>query len=154
MARCQQCGNFASYDDSFEPEADDLEVDVDSEQIVGTVRVALVSECCGDEMKDYTFDVEHDITSEVIAFREKHKLSDKVLIESELSLDTEMTTRRQRNDRHGKPIKHSRYSRTYYGFNSSGTMTLCAAKGKKTIKEEINVSFNDETQASFFEELY
>jgi hypothetical protein len=130
------------------------EPDIESEQIVGNVRVCLASECCGDEMKEYNFEVEHDLASEIAAFRKEHKLSDDDEIEGELSLEAEMTSRRETKDRNGKPIKSARYMKTFYGFSASGTMTLRAEKGKKQVETEIEVAFDDDVQASSFEELY
>ncbi len=155
MAICQSCNKFASYDESHEPELDSMEEpDIESEQIIGNIRVCLASECCGDEMKEYNFEVEHDIASEVAAFRKEHKLSDDIPIEGELSLETEMTSRQETKDRNGKPIKNARYMKTFYGFSASGTMTLCAEKGKKQVETEIEIAFDDDVQASCFEELY
>ena len=155
MAMCQSCNKFASYDDSHEPELESMEEpDIESEQIVGNVRVCLASACCGDEMKEYNFEVEHDIASEIAAFRKEHKLADDDEIEGELSLEAEMTSRQQREDRNGKQIKNSRYMKTFYGFSASGTMKLRAEKGKKQVETEVEVAFDDDVQASYFEELY
>ncbi len=154
MARCQSCNKFAGYDDSHEPEVDDLEVDVVGEEILGAICVALISECCGDVMKEYSFDVNHNISSEIAAFCKKNKLADNAELEGELSLEAEMTSRTQNKDRHGKPIKTFRYMKTFYGFSVSGTMTLRAEKGKKSFEEEVEITFDDDVQASNFEELY
>ena len=155
MAMCQSCNKFASYDESHEPEMDSMEEpDIDSEQILGNVRVCLASECCGDEMKEYNFEVEYDIGPEIATFRKDNKLSDKAEIEGELSLESQMTARQETKDRNGKVIKNYRYMKTFYGFSVNGTMKLSAKKGTKSFETEVEVAFDDEVQASCFEELY
>lgn len=67
--RCPGCNRFPSFDTSAEPEAslDTCEVDEINEEgeekeyrasVGGTVRIVLASECCGEECKEYTFDVD------------------------------------------------------------------------------------------------
>src|ERR1700733_193793 len=63
---CPSCNKFAAYDTSYEPEIDDLEVtaQVDDEtkqvtvDVSGSARIVLTAECCGDELKEATFDID------------------------------------------------------------------------------------------------
>ena len=58
MARCPDCSKFVGNDQA-EPEAE-LEVDSDG-SVTGTVRIANQCDQCGNELTEYTFDVEIEL---------------------------------------------------------------------------------------------
>ena len=58
--RCPDCNKFVSYDDSAEPEVNDLEVSPEG-GISGSVRVFLPCGECGTELKEYTFDIDTEV---------------------------------------------------------------------------------------------
>lgn len=60
--KCPSCNKFAAYNTDNEPE---IELQCDRGQVTGTVRILLTSECCGDELKESTFDVEMDLEEDI-----------------------------------------------------------------------------------------
>lgn len=64
MAKCPSCGKMCSL--NFEdPELEDGPA-IDGLTVTATVRIARTSECCGDEVKEATFELETDVDAEVI----------------------------------------------------------------------------------------
>lgn len=154
MARCPTCNMFCGYDDSTEPEIDNLDFDTESGMLSGSVRVVLNSECCGDEVKEAYLEVEEDYSADLESFRKDSKIPSDTLIDVDLELASQVTTRQQTTDRHGKKIRNPRYMRTYYGYDISGIIRLFAEVKGKTVTHEIDVSLNDDEQASGFDEMY
>lgn len=115
-----------------------------------TIEVTLDrnSECCGEQMKQATFTLEGDAGD---AWRQHledaHEAKDE-WPDPEMTVDLELTDRRQEKDRHGKSIKNYRYQKQYYGVSATVTIT-CPACGE-TIEE---LTLEDECQASAFEEM-
>lgn len=60
---CPYCNKFAANDTSGEPEID---IQCESGQVTGTVRIVLTSECCSAELKEANFDVEMDLTEDIL----------------------------------------------------------------------------------------
>jgi len=103
--RCPSCNKFASQSiDSNEPEMD-IDIDDTTGQITGTVRIVVTAECCGDELKEATLDVDIDFPDADVLKKhqgKKHSLSiDQLSVEA---VDEYQTT-----DRRGKPIRNPRY---------------------------------------------
>ena len=139
MHKCQQ--TFSAMEDG-EPEVQqdfELNNQLNGGTIQGSVRITRVCCDCGTEVKEYTFDLE-----ETIEIPEE-------CAEHDLELDAEspeMTSRTQTTDRHGKPIKNSRYMKSFYGVEVAYTVTC------KTCKKDIATgTIADETQASGMEDL-
>jgi hypothetical protein len=64
--RCSSCNKFAANDTSNPPEVElNFEYSPDSVEVQGTVRISLTSECCGEELSEYTFNVEEDVTDKI-----------------------------------------------------------------------------------------
>jgi len=59
---CPSCHKFPSFDIA-EPE---VEIEVENGIVTGTVRLFLTTACCAEEAKETTFDVEIDMTDEII----------------------------------------------------------------------------------------
>lgn len=141
--RCGGCGKMASLE-LEEPEVEQIEID-EAGAVSGTVRVYLTSACCGEEMKERSFDFE-DEDEEVGRHVHDHQEAGE---EYELTVEeeaVEATDRYQTTDRNGKQIKSYRYMRHYYGFRleyAVGCSCGWTAAGE----------VDDEEQASGFDEL-
>lgn len=64
---CPSCNKFPSLEPG-DVEVNDLEINEDG-TVTGSVRIALTSACCGDEMREYTFSVEHQVDLEASKFK-------------------------------------------------------------------------------------
>src|SRR5690242_2833252 len=84
---CPSCTKFAALNPSDDLEVEDLEINEDG-LITGQVRFVLTSDCCGDEMKEYTFDIEHD-TSGVFDGKDRFKPDHKPEDDKELEVEAE-----------------------------------------------------------------
>jgi hypothetical protein len=142
--RCEDCGKFVSFDTEVEPEVEDEQIDGDHENgYAYTASVRRVLQCaeCNGDMKETTFDIEQEVVVEGKCEKTKdgnHEFS----VESAV----EPTERTQTTDRNGKRIKSSRYMKHFYGVSGSvtGTCEHCDI--------EVNFTFEDESQASSFDE--
>lgn len=135
--RCPDCNKFVSFDTETEPEEERCEVDED--RVTAEVRIVNTCAECGAELKEARFSFDEEIEDI------EHKNSCK---KKELSADAEWerTERTQNKDRHGKPIKSSRYMKHFYGVE--GTVTVTCECGAST-----EVKLSDEIQASGMDEL-
>ena len=138
--RCPSCHRFVSFDDSTEPEANlELEGDI----ITGTIRIVLTCEECGNELKEYTFDVEVDV-SEFTAAHEMAGDHDPAFEFTSLMMETR---RQDRDPRTGKSIP-TRYQKTFYGYTMEIEINCtCSDACYQTFTIE------DIVQASSMEEL-
>lgn len=159
--RCPSCNKFATNDTSTEPEVqiDDNNQDPNTGEleVTGNVRIVLTSECCGDELSEFTFDISEAVDEEEIreAIREAIRNlptngtapqvltpadADNVRLEQidwdeaelycgEVTQDTERVKRTIRKDGTLKETRvNPRYARTYYG-----------AEGQISIVGRVNV---------------
>lgn len=173
MAKCPGCNLFCSYDD---PQVEINGEDVADNEVQLSVRIVLVSACCGDEVKDAeietTIPIEHqcdvsdhftpldddgerqvckhcgaEVTNETA---DEHMCDGLPACEFEsLGFDGEGDSRQEMTytDRKGK-VKKLRFPRTFYGASLSG-MVKCLRCG-----EQIELTESVEEQASAFNELY
>jgi hypothetical protein len=58
--RCPSCNKMASLETEAE-EPEGLEYDPGSGLVTGTIRVVRKSECCGEELREATFDIEAEV---------------------------------------------------------------------------------------------
>jgi len=142
--RCPTCNKFVSYDEP-EIEIDEGTINEGNEEnkFTATASVRIVLKCaeCGEELKEANEDVE-------IEFEHECKKSDFDFEDLELNEITgEGFSRVETKDQHGKPIKHARYMKTYYGAE----LTLEASCG--LCGESLSGSEKVECQASAFDEL-
>lgn len=169
---CPSCSKFAAFDTSGDPEVE-LEIDrVENEgagdgedaeagmdkaadvrvYVAGTVRVCLTSECCADEMKESTFDVDAELElsrGEGCAC----DLSECTVSTSESLTDrseTEKVTIAKRGPNKGqevrKPIPY-RYQKRFYGAEVEIEVSCPCGKSSAESK------WSDETPASGMDEL-
>ncbi len=150
--RCPDCNKFVSYD---EPQAEISQVAVSGTEIQADIRVVLNCQDCGTELKDNEFNTQVEIEHECkpVEQREEewkpdtdYKPDDSEKFEVENEGDPEGSGRVESKDRHGKPIKNSRYMKTFYGYTLEVGMK-CRACG-----EMFGVHVKDEEQANGFNE--
>ncbi len=122
--RCPDCNKFVSYD---EPQTEVQSVEIEAEE-------ALDHECKpeGERGEDAKPDAD---------FKEGDEQ-----YEIENDGDAEGTSRTETKDRHGKPIKSSRYIKSFYGFTLE-TEVKCLKCG-----QTFGVQLEGEQQASSFNE--
>lgn len=158
--RCPSCNKFATYDTSAEPESDGMEVTVEKDgdaykaSIGGQVRIVLTAECCGDELKEATFDVDIadvDVVKAVDCTCEGDTWWEDAEAESdgmELTDRNESTSTRTKKDGTvvTKPIPY-RFQKRFFG--AEGQITIQCPCGKEIGSEH----WSDEIQASAMDEL-
>jgi len=77
---CPSCNKFAAYDTSEDPDFDlEAIVNGDSIEVTGTCRVVITSECCGDELREASFNIDHvfslkDIEASAMSLGQKDKI--------------------------------------------------------------------------------
>jgi hypothetical protein len=150
--RCDSCQKFVSYDTDVEPEVVS-EPQVDGNEVTFEIRRVLGCSECSQELKEATLEITVDLPDECeckpeeVEEGEDEQPPEPQWEVEEGSLEVSNTERAQTHDRHGKPIKRSRYQRYYYGVEGGGSVK-CAGCGM-----EHNYTFADEVQASGMEEL-
>jgi hypothetical protein len=169
--KCPSCNKFAALDSSAEPEVNlDVESELDIQEgegpeserpsnvnkatatVSGNVRIVLTSECCGDEMKETTFDV--DVSCEL----ERAEGCECELTELSVEASAETTDRQEsskpktyvRGPKKGQtvqvPIPY-RFQKRFYGASLEITVSCTCGNTKET------VSWADECQASHMDEM-
>ena len=166
MPLCPGCNKFPAYDMSSEPE---VEVEVQIEclddkamekqyrgHITGSVRIVLTSECCSEEIKESTFDIDiedvdvakakdcecEDWTENADVEGEGGEISDRS--------ETHSTRIAKRGPDKGKEVRTPipyRYQKRYYG--ASVPLVINCACGKQIGEAH----FEDECRAGAMDEL-
>lgn len=161
---CPSCNKFAAYETSAEPEIEDLDItaQVDGEtkdvtvDISGSARIVLTSECCGDELKEATFDIDVSLDVEKAS---DCTCGDAWMDDLEAEADGPELTDRQESSKpktyktgpkKGQTIQVPipyRYQRRYFGVETRIAVNCGCGK------EIGSVDFKDEIQASGMDEL-
>lgn len=139
--RCQSCNLLCGLD-TQEPEIEDSDLtstyDEGSKEhtldITATIKIMRQSACCGEDTKEYTFEVEGTFTVN------GHEGED-----HEFELDEGMIELTEKSG--------GRYKKSYIGFHWSPSVT-CSCKQEVTVQEDGGLEMEDEVAASEFEELY
>jgi len=142
--KCPSCSKMAAYDTSAEPELD-LEVD-DKGLVTGTARIVLTSKCCGDELKESTFDLE--IEPGIVKHTE-------TCVEPDFHVESESAELTERYESTKTKILKSgeirvtqipfRYQRHYFGVHVDVTIQCeCGGKSEGSYEDEIGASSMDE----------
>jgi phage FluMu protein Com len=149
--RCPDCNKFVSYD---EPQCEVGNVELDGDTVRANVTVQLNCQDCGGTLKDAEIEAETEFQHECKPKAELNKDwkpdaeykkgDDQYEVESDGS--AEGTNRTETKDRHGKPIKSSRYMKSFYGFTLESEIK-CRKCG-----EVFSVTIEGEEQASSFNE--
>ncbi len=118
-----------------EPEVDDVSFDLDGRMVTADVRIVRNSECCGDEMKEHSFNTEQELPDEL------DKKIDAILKDDpEAEFEAEESGVDQLEEGGG------RYKKSYYGY----TLTVAI---KHVDKELGTVELIDKVAASEMDEL-
>lgn len=133
--KCMSCGKLCALE-TQEPE---VELDLSGTSVVGTVRIARNSECCGDEVKEANFDVDDDIADHL----KDHLDADGGELEGhDLEIDEGDVELTERTEGKGRGL------RTFYGFKLHYSVN-CSCKEEAVYEGNVE----DEMQASSFDEL-
>lgn len=163
---CPSCNKFAAYDTSSEPE---VSVGVESElalpfdekegankedrdhataRVTGDCRIVITAECCGDELKEASFEIDQEL--EIVRGEgcecDLTELS--VEAEGEISDRTESTITKTKKD--GTVVVKQvpyRYQKRYYGAQLNVVVTCECGKTRA------EAEWHDECQASSMDEL-
>ena len=163
---CPSCNKFPAYSTDNDPEVD-LEVSAELADIVteekkgeedpdlshatvtGSVRIVLTSECCGDELKETTFDV--DVEIDVVRSEGcKCDLTDLSVEDEEFTITDRMETERPHTDKKGNVTMRKvgyRGQRRFY--RAGGNIVVTCGCGKTAVTAE----WKDEVQASGMDEM-
>lgn len=144
--RCGSCNKFVSYDDP--PTVEVQDTTVEDGTVMVQARVVLCCQECSTELKEASIDAEatFEHTCNPEGKPPEDVDDDGNQFEAE-DPDGEGTSRQETKDRNGKPIKNSRYMKTYYGFEAEVDIRC------KKCGDNFPVSVSGEEQASSFEEL-
>lgn len=143
MARCPDCNKFVSYDTDQDPEVEGE--DASGTTFTATVRRVLPCGDCGTELKEYTFDVDHDFADALDEAHEKCSRADEEY-EWEVTGCIASTADGVRDtDRKGRKIRSARYMTTLYGFELEVDLKC------QRCQHEIAFPVKDEIEASCFE---
>lgn len=169
---CPSCSKFAAFDTSGDPEVEleidraedegagdgeDAEVGLDKAidvrlYVTGTVRICLTSECCGEEMKEASFDVEEELELS------RGEGCECDLGECDISTSESLTDRSEtfkeriakRGPNKGQTVRTSipsRYQKRFYGAEVEIEASCSCGKSTATSK------WSDEVPASGMEEM-
>lgn len=136
--RCPDCNKFVPYDDSNEPEVNDLSIEEDG-TVTANVRILLTCAECGAELKDYEFDLD---TQADLGEHDTNKKADEGEEEIEHELEVEEDSVEMTTNTTGK----GRGMKTFYGVTLNANV-------KCSCGFETSVELNEEVQASSMNEL-
>lgn len=141
--RCPDCNKFVGNEPG-EVEINTLEVD--GSEIRCEARLPINCADCGSELKEGNFELYEEIDTEIV---EKHEGEGHEL---EIEEDgTDIIDEYQTTDRHGKPIKSSRYQKHLYGVTVNCTLRCsCQESGAEPLA---CFTLEDKMAASCFDEL-
>jgi len=145
--RCSSCGKLCALN-TEDPEVDFDSISADARGILVKANVTLtrVSECCGDEVKQATFEPEEPITWDKLDGIEKHynlETGEPLSDDHELDIDEGDIQATERSEGKGRGLK------SFYGFEV-GFVVRCSCNSSEALYEG---SFEDDMQASHFEEI-
>jgi len=118
-----------------DPEVNDITLDAESNQVTADVRIVRNSACCGDEMKEYSFNTEADIPEDLVAKMDAVRKDDP---EAEFEVTESACDQLEEGG--------SRYAKSYYGY----TLTVAIMHGKDEVG---TMEMTDKIEASGMDEL-
>jgi hypothetical protein len=144
--RCPSCNKFVSYDTDVEPEENNQEID--GTTFNASYRRVLTCGDCGEELKEAEIEVSYDFSGDIEEVEKSEKTETKEEHEHSFeieSCDVEATTGAVTKDRHGRPIRNSRYMATLYGVECQVEVKCeCGATASFTTEESERASSFDE----------
>jgi hypothetical protein len=147
--RCPDCAKFVSFD---EPNVDAISVDVDGDMLAMSGEIVLPCGECGTDLRSASVEL-----SVVLAGYFPPVGGDDIKIEYEMDGDADVSSfdRYEDKDRHGKPIKSTRYMKKYYVVEASVEIerTVTDKEGNFISKDKATVDISAEEGASSFDDL-
>lgn len=144
--RCNDCNKFVSYD---EPQCELDSCEVGEGTVTASVTVSLNCADCGGTLKQSSIDsddsFDHTCNPEGKPVDDWKEGDDQYELQNDGD-QPEGTIRVENTDRNGKPIKNSRYMKTFYGFEFAAEIQC------KKCGEIFTVEVSGEQQASGFDE--
>lgn len=144
--RCPGCDKFASLE-SADPEVEiQISQDKNGAMVSATVRIVRTSECCGEEMKEATFEPSAEIAAELLKDHFNPETGEPLTEDCELEIDDgEDAENTERTEGKGRGLK------SFYGFQLHWSVKCgCGRDDGKTLAEG---TFTDDIQASHMDEL-
>lgn len=139
--QCPSCNKLPALA-MVEPEA---EVEIEGTTVRATVRIVRNSECCGEEMKEASFEPSEEIDPELLKDHFDPKTGEPLTEDCELELDADDAEATERSEGIGRGRK------SFYGFELHWTVSCaCGRDGGKTLAEG---TFSDDIQASHMDEV-
>lgn len=161
--KCPSCNKFAAQSADNEPEMDDLDLNVSYDakkpeengvQITGSVRIVVSSECCGDELKEATFEVDIDLTDDCKDHMGPgHDLS---IRDQSASMLDEYESTKTKTLKSGKVVTRHippRYQTHYYGVDVEVDVVCTCDEGKGEERFKAHGAFSDKIPAGGMDEL-
>lgn len=139
MPRCPDCSKFVSLETTAEMNG---EVSVAEDgQITADIRLIRNCADCSTELKDTNLDLEGKVETE-----EPCKDGTEHSWELDEEGEPEPYDRAQTTDKNGKPIKSSRYIKTFIGVELTVGVkcTVCGTEVEVTLKDEVPAGSFDE----------
>ncbi len=141
---CPSCSKLCSLE-TAEPEVNDLEMDADG-QVSASARVARTSACCGEEMKEFTYELTDDRSADLTKHEQEFHNGEK----QEYTIDEDSSE----VDESGG----SRYAKNMIKcvIQYDISCDACTSSEDKETKERGhigNFTMEDSTNAGSFEEL-
>lgn len=139
MAKCPSCNKFCGLE-MQDPEVQDFGVESKEENgivillVSGVIRIVRNSECCGDEIKEYTFD-----------FADEFEIKGHLGEGHEFSIDE--------GDVNPTEDGGGRYKKSYYGVEWMPEITCSCGQPVELIEEDKSISLSDNVAASEMDDL-
>ncbi len=108
-----------------EPEVNDLSLDIESRAVTADVRIVRNSECCGDEMKEYSFNTEAELDEETSA-----------KIDAILKADPEAEIEVEEGSVDTLEEGGGRYAKSYYGFTLTASIVHAKPTAPRTAEQQ------------------
>jgi hypothetical protein len=138
MAQCPSCQKFAGLE-LQDPEVNEVSLDEESQTVSVEVRIVRNSECCGDEMKEYTFNTDQELPADLVAKMEAIKKEHP---------DAEFDAQEGGVDQLEEG--GHRYKKSYYGYTLTADINSIVDGKTQTIG---SVEVTDKIEASGMDEL-
>jgi hypothetical protein len=154
---CPSCSKSAAYEIA-EPEMYGLECD--NGVVTSNVRLLLTTECCGYEVKETNFDMELDLSDQIIDALKVAGVDPVDGFQDWDDIECEITSESANGDDRyetktakGKPIS-ARYQKHFYIAMVEVTVTATYThEGSEPVVVTVDGTWTDESQASDMEEL-
>jgi hypothetical protein len=134
---CPSCNKFAGLE-LQDPEVNSVEFDAENKSVAVDVRIVRNSSCCGDEMKEYTFNTDAELPAEIAKKMDELALANPDGSSDDFEAEEDGCDQLEEGG--------GRYAKSYYGYTLNVKVTH---KGDEIGKFEVT----DKVAASGMDEL-